>query len=69
MTAVATTTLTLTILPSSLTFWVSPSATGRDMVRRPAYGPGSPLMPVMGMTRIANVTGLDIIGVPVVMVC
>ena len=26
-------------------------------------------MPVMGITRIANVTGLDCIGVPVVMVC
>ena len=29
----------------------------------------SRLMPVMGITRIANVTGLDRIGVPVVMVC
>jgi ribosomal protein S12 methylthiotransferase accessory factor len=28
-----------------------------------------PLMPAMGITRIANVTGLDTIGVPVVMVC
>lgn len=28
-----------------------------------------PLMPVMGITRIANVTGLDTIGIPVVMVC
>ncbi len=27
------------------------------------------LMPVMGITRIANVTGLDCIGLPVVMVC
>ncbi len=27
------------------------------------------LMPVMGITRIANVTGLDCIGIPVVMVC
>jgi YcaO-like protein with predicted kinase domain len=27
-----------------------------------------PLMPIMGITRIADVTGLDIIGVPVVMV-
>jgi YcaO-like protein with predicted kinase domain len=27
------------------------------------------LMPVMGITRIANVTGLDSIGIPVVMVC
>ncbi|KYF86628.1 hypothetical protein BE20_00300 [Sorangium cellulosum] len=27
------------------------------------------LMPVMGITRIANVTGLDNIGIPVVMVC
>jgi ribosomal protein S12 methylthiotransferase accessory factor len=28
----------------------------------------TPLMPVMGITRIANVTGLDTIGIPVVMV-
>jgi ribosomal protein S12 methylthiotransferase accessory factor len=28
-----------------------------------------PFAPVMGITRIANVTGLDCIGVPVVMVC
>lgn len=28
-----------------------------------------PLMPVMGITRIANVTGLDRIGIPVTMVC
>src|SRR5437879_70136 len=28
-----------------------------------------PLMPVMGITRIADVTGLDHIGIPVVMVC
>ena len=28
-----------------------------------------PLLPVMGITRIANVTGLDCIGIPVVMVC
>ena len=28
-----------------------------------------PLMPVMGITRIANVTGLDNVGLPVVMVC
>jgi len=28
-----------------------------------------PMMPVMGITRIANVTGLDVIGIPVVMVC
>jgi ribosomal protein S12 methylthiotransferase accessory factor len=28
-----------------------------------------PLMPAMGITRIANVTGLDSIGIPVVMVC
>ena len=26
------------------------------------------LMPVMGITRVANVTGLDFVGVPVVMV-
>ena len=28
----------------------------------------TPLMPVLGITRIADVTGLDHIGVPVVMV-
>jgi YcaO-like protein with predicted kinase domain len=28
-----------------------------------------PFLPVMGITRIANVTGLDCIGIPVVMVC
>src|SRR5438876_10443588 len=28
-----------------------------------------PFMPAMGITRIANVTGLDCIGIPVVMVC
>jgi YcaO-like protein with predicted kinase domain len=28
-----------------------------------------PLLPAFGITRIANVTGLDIVGVPVVMVC
>src|SRR5262249_20162679 len=28
-----------------------------------------PLLPVLGITRVANVTGLDRIGVPVVMVC
>ena len=27
------------------------------------------LLPVMGITRIANVTGLDKVGIPVVMVC
>ncbi|AUX32174.1 MULTISPECIES: YcaO-like family protein [Sorangium] len=29
----------------------------------------SPIFPVLGITRVANVTGLDIIGIPVVMVC
>lgn len=28
-----------------------------------------PLMPALGITRIANVTGLDVVGVPVVMIC
>ena len=28
-----------------------------------------PLLPVMGITRVANVTGLDRLGIPVVMVC
>ena len=28
-----------------------------------------PFLPVMGITRVANVTGLDTIGIPVVMVC
>jgi YcaO-like protein with predicted kinase domain len=29
----------------------------------------APLMPVFGITRVANVTGLDNLGIPVVMVC
>jgi YcaO-like protein with predicted kinase domain len=29
----------------------------------------TPLLPEMGITRIANITGLDLIGIPVVMVC
>jgi YcaO-like protein with predicted kinase domain len=29
----------------------------------------APLLPEMGITRIANITGLDLIGIPVVMVC
>lgn len=29
----------------------------------------TPYLPVMGITRIANVTGLDTIGIPVIMVC
>lgn len=28
-----------------------------------------PLLPVLGITRVANVTGLDVLGIPVVMVC
>src|ERR1700722_10126568 len=28
-----------------------------------------PLLPMMGITRIANVTGLDTIGIPVMMAC
>src|SRR5207237_9881329 len=28
-----------------------------------------PLAPVMGITRVANVTGLDSVGIPVVVVC
>jgi ribosomal protein S12 methylthiotransferase accessory factor len=28
-----------------------------------------PMLPEMGITRIANITGLDLIGIPVVMVC
>src|SRR5580765_9053280 len=28
-----------------------------------------PLLPALGITRVANVTGLDLAGVPVVMVC
>ncbi len=29
----------------------------------------TPLLPQMGITRVANITGLDFIGIPVVMVC
>ncbi len=40
--------------------WVTPGET-YDRVRR--------LMPALGMTRVAHVTGLDVIGIPVTMVC
>lgn len=40
--------------------WVSPEETLERL---------SGLLPVFGVTRIANVTGLDSIGIPVVMVC
>lgn len=40
--------------------WVAPVAT-EERVRR--------LMPALGMTRVAFVTGLDVIGIPVTMVC
>lgn len=40
--------------------WVTPAQT-HERVRR--------LMPAMGMTRVAHVTGLDVIGIPVTMVC
>jgi YcaO-like protein with predicted kinase domain len=38
-----------------------PPATTLDRIR--------PLLPAMGITRVANVTGLDVIGIPVVMAC
>jgi YcaO-like protein with predicted kinase domain len=40
------------------------SASLNDTVKRVL-----PLAPVMGITRVANVTGLDSVGIPVVMVC
>src|SRR5436189_5083131 len=40
------------------------SASLNDTLKRVLH-----LAPVMGITRVANVTGLDSIGVPVVMVC
>lgn len=40
--------------------WVAPQET-HDRVQR--------LMPALGMTRVAHVTGLDVIGIPVTMVC
>src|SRR5207244_5110666 len=45
------------------------SGTHRTIVPEETLRKVRPLMPVMGITRIANVTGLDCIGIPVVMVC
>ena len=44
---------------------------GTHRVRSPAetFAQVSRFMPLMGITRVANVTGLDTIGIPVVMVC
>jgi YcaO-like protein with predicted kinase domain len=45
------------------------SGTHRIRTPQSTLGRLSGLLPVMGITRIANVTGLDCIGIPVVMVC
>jgi ribosomal protein S12 methylthiotransferase accessory factor len=44
---------------------------GTHRIRSPAetLARVSPLMPVMGITRIANITGLDCLDIPVTMVC
>lgn len=43
--------------------------THRTVPPRETLGRLMPLLPEMGITRIANITGLDVIGIPVVMVC
>lgn len=45
------------------------SGTHRSVTPRETLTRVSPMMPAMGITRIANITGLDNIGIPVVMVC
>src|SRR5262249_7786038 len=45
------------------------SGTHRMMAPEETIDRLRPLLPVMGITRVANVTGLDSIGIPVVMVC
>ena len=45
------------------------AGTHRTVTPTATLGRAEPLMPVMGITRIADVTGLDVIGIPVVMVC
>ncbi len=46
-------------------------STGTHRTRSPAetFAYVSRFLPVMGITRVANVTGLDDVGIPVVMVC
>ncbi len=46
-------------------------STGTHRTRSPAetFASVSRFLPVMGITRVANVTGLDDVGIPVVMVC
>lgn len=43
--------------------------THRSMSPEETVGRLERLLPVMGITRVANITGLDSIGIPVVMVC
>ncbi len=45
------------------------SGTHRLMAPRETMERLRPLLPRMGITRLANVTGLDQIGIPVVMAC
>ena len=43
--------------------------THRIVVPEETLARASPFMRIMGITRVANVTGLDTVGIPVVMVC
>ena len=43
--------------------------TDRTISPRATFEHVQPFMPAMGITRVANITGLDCIGIPVVMVC
>ena len=43
--------------------------THRSQILRDTVENALRLAPVMGITRVANVTGLDLVGIPVVMVC
>jgi ribosomal protein S12 methylthiotransferase accessory factor len=45
------------------------NGTHRTVAPAETVGRVRPLMPTMGITRIANITGLDRLGIPVVMVC
>jgi ribosomal protein S12 methylthiotransferase accessory factor len=52
--------------PSKKQFW---GGTHRTMAPEDTFERVRRFMPAMGITRVANVTGLDCIGIPVVVVC
>jgi YcaO-like protein with predicted kinase domain len=55
--------------PTAQTYKAFRLGTHRTMTPADTFARVSPLMAQMGITRVANITGLDRIGVPVVMVC